>query len=162
VSDERWELFDRRRARLEKNRNALERTVVRTATGGSTPAGLLLRQPGTTLEQLMVLGAPIEISAESGAVDMATLETTVKYEGYLRRQQGEVERARREERRPIPPGFPFARVPGLTREVVQRLQHVQPTTLGQAQRVPGVTPAAVSVLSTYLGRFSRSASEQTL
>ena len=80
------------------------------------------------------------------------METTVKYAGYLRRQEAEVERARRDERRRIPPDFPFHRVPGLSREVVQRLSQVRPDTLGQALRIPGMTPAAVAVLSSYVGR----------
>ena len=65
-----------------------------------------------------------------------------------------VDRARKDERRRIPGNFPFDRVPGLSREVVQRLTQVRPDTLGQALRVPGVTPAAVAVLSAYVGRFS--------
>ena len=85
---------------------------------------------------------------------MASVETTVKYVGYLRRQESEIERARKDERRRIPVSFPFDRVPGLSREVVQRLSQVRPDTLAHALRVPGVTPAAVAVLSAYLGRFS--------
>jgi tRNA uridine 5-carboxymethylaminomethyl modification enzyme len=83
---------------------------------------------------------------------MASLETTVKYAGYLRRQESEIERARREERRRIPAGFVFDRVPGLSREVVQRLSQVRPDTMGHALRIPGITPAAVAVLSAYIGR----------
>ena len=86
-------------------------------------------------------------------VDTSSLETAVKYEGYLRRQASEIERARRDERRRIPRGFPFGKVPGLSREVVHRLSQVQPDTLGHALRIPGVTPAAVAVLGAYLGRF---------
>ncbi len=73
----------------------------------------------------------------------------MKYAGYLRRQESEIERAREDERRRIPGDFPFDRVPGLSREVVQRLTQVQPDTLGQALRIPGVTPAAVAVLGAY-------------
>ena len=83
---------------------------------------------------------------------MAILETTVKYAGYLRRQESEIQRAAKDERRRIPDGFPFDRVPGLSREVVQRLAQIRPDTLGHALRVPGVTPAAVAVLSAYLSR----------
>jgi tRNA uridine 5-carboxymethylaminomethyl modification enzyme len=77
----------------------------------------------------------------------------------LKRQELEVERARRDERRHIPSGFPFARVPGLSREVVQRLSQIRPDTLGHALRIPGVTPAAVAVLAAYLGRYPQWASE---
>jgi tRNA uridine 5-carboxymethylaminomethyl modification enzyme len=87
------------------------------------------------------------------AVDIASAETTVKYAGYLRRQESEIERGRRDERRRIPRDFPFDRVPGLSREVVQRLNQVRPDTLGQALRIPGMTPAAVAVLGAFVGRF---------
>ena len=59
------------------------------------------------------------------------------------------------ERFRIPRDFPFHQVPGLSREIVQRLTQIQPDTLGQALRIPGVTPAAVAVLSAYVGRFRR-------
>ena len=94
------------------------------------------------------------IDPSSAAVDLASVETAVKYAGYLRRQESEIERARRDERRRIPPDFPFDRVPGLSREIVQRLSQIRPDTLGHALRVPGVTPAAVAVLAAFVGRFS--------
>jgi tRNA uridine 5-carboxymethylaminomethyl modification enzyme len=87
------------------------------------------------------------------AIDLASVETTVKYAGYLRRQESEIEKSRRDERRRIPAGFAFNQVPGLSKEVVQRLTQVKPDTLGHALRVPGVTPAAVAVLSAYVGRL---------
>ena len=86
-------------------------------------------------------------------MDLASVEITVKYAGYLQRQQLEIERARKVEGRRIPSDFPFHRVPGLSREVVQRLSQIQPDTLGQALRIAGVTPAAVAVLSSYVGRL---------
>jgi tRNA uridine 5-carboxymethylaminomethyl modification enzyme len=94
----------------------------------------------------------LEIDDRAADLDLASVETTVKYAGYLRQEASRAERARREERRRIPEGFPFAGVPGLSREVVQRLTQVRPETLGQASRIPGVTPAAVAVLGAFLGR----------
>ena len=84
---------------------------------------------------------------------MASVETTLKFEGYLRRQAEAVERARRHEDRPIPDDFPFERVPGLSAEMVQRFRDVRPETLGQALRIPGATPAAVAVLGAYVKRL---------
>jgi tRNA uridine 5-carboxymethylaminomethyl modification enzyme len=153
VSDERWALFEQRRRRLERNQRTLSTTIVRTGSGSSMPAAQALRQPQTTLADLRAAGVALDLDPERESADLATLETTLKYEGYLRRQQSEVERARREERRKIPAGFPYRSVPGLTREAVQRLEQVQPDTLGQALRIPGLTPAAVAVLSAYIGRF---------
>ncbi len=133
----------------------LERTMVRTGSGDRMPASRVLRQPDVRLVDLLGDGlVPLEIDAEAAAIDIASVETSIKYAGYLRRQESEIERASRDERRRIPPGFPFARVPGLSREVVQRLSQVQPDTLGQALRIPGVTPAAVAVLGAHVARIA--------
>jgi len=99
------------------------------------------------------------MGASNGFIDLASAETAAKYVGYLRRQESEIERARRDERRRIPSDFPFEGVPGLSREVVQRLTQIRPDTLGQALRIPGITPAAVAVLSAYVGRWSAAASQ---
>ena len=95
----------------------------------------------------------LDLSKASADVDLMSVETVVKYAGYLRRQEIDIERARKDERRRIPPDFPFDRVPGLSREVIHRLRQIRPDTLGQALRIPGITPAAVAVLSSYVGRF---------
>ena len=95
----------------------------------------------------------IETTPADDLLDVSSVETTVKYEGYLVRQSQAVARAQHAERRRIPEAFPFERVPGLSREMVQRFSETRPETLGQAQRIPGVTPAAVAVIGAYLNRF---------
>jgi len=152
VDDARWELFEAREKRLNRNLCGLAETMVKATTGDRMSAAQLLRQPEVGVNDLLQLGVPLEIDPSRRAIDVATLETVIKYEGYLRRQASEIERARREERRRIPSTFPFEAVPGLSREVVQRLAEVRPDTLGHAIRVPGVTPAAVAVISAYLAR----------
>ena len=79
-------------------------------------------------------------------MDLWSVETHFKYAGYLERQEATIERARRMEDRPIPVGFSYEGLPGLSREVAERLTEVRPETLGQALRVPGVTPAAVALI----------------
>ena len=154
VDDERWSAFEERRRRLEHNLESLERTLVRSSSGNRVPAAQLLRQPEVRLDSLLAEGSVhLDIDGPSASIDLASAETTVKYAGYLRRQEAEIERAKRDERRRIPKDFPFDRVPGLSREVVQRLSQVRPDTLGQALRIPGVTPAAVAVLSAHVGRY---------
>jgi tRNA uridine 5-carboxymethylaminomethyl modification enzyme len=156
VDDERWARFERRRSRFARNLAVLDSTLVKTASGDRLPASQLLRQPEIRLVDLLEQERlpRFEVEAETTSFDVASAETTVKYAGYLRRQESEIERARRDERRRIPRGFAFERVPGLSREVVQRLRQVEPDTLGQALRIPGVTPAAVAVLGAYVGRLS--------
>jgi tRNA uridine 5-carboxymethylaminomethyl modification enzyme len=86
------------------------------------------------------------------ALELSSLENEVKYAGYLKQELAHVERLRKQDRRRIPYAFPYSSVPGLSREVVQRLTQVRPETLGQASRIPGMTPAAVAVLGAYLDR----------
>ncbi len=82
------------------------------------------------------------------------VETEIKYEGYIKRQSLQVERFRRAENMPIPPDFDFNRIPGLSREVKEKLSRIRPLSIGQAARISGVTPAAISILMIYLKKES--------
>jgi tRNA uridine 5-carboxymethylaminomethyl modification enzyme len=153
VDDDRWDVFCARRGRFERNLQILDDARLRNGNGDSLPASQLLRQPEVRLEQLVHSGnVSLEISAKHSSVDLASVETAIKYSGYLKRQEAETARAKKDEARRIPADFRFDTVPGLSKEVVQRLTEVRPDTLGHALRVPGVTPAAVAVLSAYVGR----------
>ncbi|MDO8500571.1 MAG: tRNA uridine-5-carboxymethylaminomethyl(34) synthesis enzyme MnmG [Gemmatimonadaceae bacterium] len=154
VGEERWERFERRRTRFQSNVDRLHRTLVRVEGGARIPAAQALRRPELTLEGMISAGdVAIDTVAEDRLLDVTSAQTDVKYEGYLTRQEQAVTRAQGAERRRIPEAFPFERVPGLSREMVQRFSETRPETLGQAQRIPGVTPAAVAVVGAYLNRF---------
>ena len=154
VDDQRWERFSQRRNRYELNVDRLQRSWVRVEGGARVPAAQALRRPELSLSSLMASGeVAMETTALDELLDVSSVETTVKYEGYLHRQEQAVVRAQHAERRRIPDAFPFERVPGLSREMVQRFSEARPETLGQAQRIPGVTPAAVAVVGAYLNRF---------
>jgi tRNA uridine 5-carboxymethylaminomethyl modification enzyme len=88
------------------------------------------------------------------------VETDFKYEGYLQQQERQMERMKRAESRRIPEWFEYGKVSGLSREVVERLTKVRPLTLGQASRIPGITPAAVSLVNCFIEIFQRRAAEQ--
>ena len=88
------------------------------------------------------------------------VETDFKYEGYLQQQERQMERMKRAESRRIPEWFEYGKVSGLSREVVEKLTKVRPLTLGQASRIPGVTPAAVSLVNCFIEIFQRRAEEQ--
>jgi tRNA uridine 5-carboxymethylaminomethyl modification enzyme len=161
VNDDRWERFRSRKDRYQRNLALLDHALVRADDGARVPASQLVRQPEVKLQELHRSGrVTLTIAEHDAALDFTSVETAVKYAGYLRRQDSEIERARRDERRRIPSDFPFDRVPGLSREVVQRLGQVRPDTLAQASRIPGVTPAAVAVLSAFVGRFARADAER--
>ena len=153
VDDERWARFEQRRARFERNCATVRRASVSTGSGPRVPAPRALKQPDVRLQALVDDGQiRLDVDGSCHAVDLASVETEFKYEGYLKRQIASVERQRRQESRGIPPTFPFAGIPGLSREMVERLSAVRPATLGQASRIPGVTPAAVAVIGAYLDR----------
>jgi tRNA uridine 5-carboxymethylaminomethyl modification enzyme len=88
------------------------------------------------------------------------IETDFKYEGYLAQQERQIEQMKRAEARHIPDGFDYRKVSGLSREVVEKFLKVRPLTLGQALRIPGITPAAVSLVNVYIEIFQRRAAEQ--
>jgi tRNA uridine 5-carboxymethylaminomethyl modification enzyme len=153
VDDERWERFRGRRGRFEQNAEVVRRATV-VARGQRVPADRALKNPEVTLGSLRNAGhlTGLQISERDRVIDIASLETEFKYEGYLKRQAACVDRQRKQSGRAIPVGFSFDRIPGLSREMVQRLTEVRPSTLGQALRIPGVTPAAVAVVSAYIDR----------
>jgi tRNA uridine 5-carboxymethylaminomethyl modification enzyme len=153
IDDDRWQHFSARLARYQRNIDKLHTTMVRDSSGVPLPAARWLRQPAASLAALSN-SAWLSLEAPLSRLDGPSVETTLKYAGYLRRQQSEVSRRAREEHRRIPQEFEFRSVPGLSAEVLQRLTQVRPETLGQAMRIPGVTPAAIAVLSTYISRYS--------
>ena len=154
VCEARWERFQARKRRFDANLSALQRTWIRTGNGDRMPAAQALRRPEVKLERIISAGdVAVETTEMDRLLDITSIETTLKYEGYLVRQAEAVAKAQHAERKRIPEAFPFERVPGLSREMVQRFSETRPETLGQAQRIPGVTPAAVAVVGAYLNRF---------
>jgi tRNA uridine 5-carboxymethylaminomethyl modification enzyme len=153
VDDQRWERFAQRKARYERNRRAVASANVVLANGARLPASRALKQPDVRLSLLLdqrQIG--LEVDATSRDLDLSTIETDFKYEGYIQRQAAAVDRQRRHESRAIPPDFSFTGIPGLSREMIERLSTIRPQTLGQASRIPGVTPAAIAVIGVYLDR----------
>jgi len=108
----------------------------------------LLRRPDVQLEGLIAEGV-IE-TEQVRREDIIALETSIKYEGYLRQQVREVEKLRRAESKRIPPDFDYASMPGLSREIVEKLTRIRPQSIAQASRIPGITPASISILLFHL------------
>ena len=82
--------------------------------------------------------------------ELKSVETEIKFAGYLDQQRKAIEKLKKAEQRAIPPDFKYAGISGLSREMQETLARVRPQTLGQASRIPGVTPAALSLLHVYL------------
>lgn len=154
VDDIRWDRFEARRSRFERNAAHLRGASVRmSSTGERVPVPRALKQPDVQLRELIDRGEiALDLEPRDAAIDVASLETEFKYEGYLKRQLAAIDRLRRQHDRPIPARFCFNGIPGLSREMIQRLSQIKPETLGQAGRIPGVTPAAVAVIAAYIDR----------
>jgi tRNA uridine 5-carboxymethylaminomethyl modification enzyme len=148
VDDHRWAAFEARRSRHADNQARIARSHVFVADR-KLPADQALRRTDVPLASVL---PALELAAGTTSLDLASLETELKYEGYLRRQRTQIARAARNEACEIPDDFQYAGVAGLSREVVERLSSVRPATLGQASRVPGVTPAAVAIVAARIGR----------
>jgi len=146
VDDARWERFGARAARLDRNRAmaAATRVVVNGLTGTAAEA---LGRPLVSIDQVVSAGYAFETDGVR-EIDAATLEAECKYRGYLKRHDAQQARVESQHARRIPEEFNYEGVPGLTREVVERLSSIRPETLGQAGRIPGVTPAALAIVAS--------------
>jgi tRNA uridine 5-carboxymethylaminomethyl modification enzyme len=151
VDEARWMRFEARRDRFARNQRAVEATTVQVGAE-RMPAARALRQP--QIDILALDGLSLDIA--DPLIDVPSLETHYRFEGYLRRQAELVERMRRQEERTIPKDFTFEGIAGLSRESIERLTSVRPETLGQAGRIPGLTPAAVAIVAAHIsGGLSR-------
>jgi tRNA uridine 5-carboxymethylaminomethyl modification enzyme len=155
VSEQRWRLFERKQA----NKARLIELLSQTRCDPALIPGLAANDRPTLMEwlrrpesssSLIARWAAACLGEEPVRGVLSTIETEARYAGYMAQQERLIERLRSAEGRPIPRGFCFAGLPGLSREVWEKLERVRPLTLGQASRIPGVTPAAIAVLDVYL------------
>ncbi|KFN52021.1 tRNA uridine 5-carboxymethylaminomethyl modification protein [Arenimonas malthae CC-JY-1] len=164
VDEARWAAFSRKAEAVERERARLQ--AVWAAPGGAlareleAATGVALSRECTALDLMkrpeLDYAALMALPALGPGVDDAAVaeqvEIGVKYSGYLERQREEIERQRRHEDTRIPDDFDYAGLPGLSAELQGKLARVRPETLGQAQRIPGMTPAAISLLLVQLAR----------
>jgi tRNA uridine 5-carboxymethylaminomethyl modification enzyme len=151
VDDERWLQYGRRMERLEANRRAAlqDKIVVRGATVTVAHA---INRSEVPMNEIMAAGARFVVDPEFSAIDLSTIEAEFRYEGYLKRDDAQRARVRAQSDREIPRDFSYVGVPGLSREVVERLELVRPVTIGQAGRISGVTPAALAIVASRLAK----------
>lgn len=165
VSDEDWRNFEERRERIEKEKARFDNTFLKpieehneilrnldtAEISDKISLSTLLRRPDVSYEALT------QIFPSEGLLDLqekTSVEVEIKFSGYLKRQEMDIEKLKRLEEERIPESFQYSLIQGLGTEVIERLSKVRPTTLGQASRVSGVTPAAVSILAVHLKKKS--------
>ncbi len=175
ISDEAWSDFQAKQERLERMKKLLQHTrltpeMLEKADGQAAGQTLaqLLKRPEVVIEQLVPILRELDskffepdeirenpresVARISSAVrnELKSVETEIKYEGYLVQQQRAMDRLKKAEQHAIPEWFDYRSVSGLSREMQEQLTKIQPRTIGQASRIPGVTPAAVSLVNVYI------------
>jgi tRNA uridine 5-carboxymethylaminomethyl modification enzyme len=134
ITHDRWDRFERKEAQKRQLRALFDAKPNQAAW---------LRRPESKIEGL-------SLGHEFARGALTTVETEIKYAGYIAQQKRQVDQLRDAERRSIPDDFIYMDIPGLSREVREKLERVRPITLGHAGKIPGVTPAAIAVLDVYL------------
>jgi tRNA uridine 5-carboxymethylaminomethyl modification enzyme len=172
VDDERWARFNQKLERIETERQRLKSTWVNPLSESAAEVNThltaplsreasaedLLRRPEMTYAELVQMTPFAPGLADAEAAEQ--VEIQVKYEGYIARQQDEIEKQQRNENTLLPAVLDYRQVTGLSNEVIAKLNDHKPVSIGQASRISGVTPAAISILLVWLkkqGMLRRSA-----
>ena len=159
VDDARWEAFLKRREAVGRGTEYLEATHIASRENGA--AGDLagrtlaeaLRRPDVELDDLENLDPGLSGQLPADSFTRLTIQSDVKYAGYMARQREMVRRTLRLEETRLPDSLDYTKIPGLSAEIVEKLTSVRPASLGQAGRISGVTPAAVDCLEIYLHKL---------
>jgi len=166
VSDERWQAFESKKAAIEAEQQRLGsiwvtpdndfgkslKETLGVALSKEARALDLLKRPEVSYSDLMKVAGLGPGASDAKVAEQVDVQ--VRYAGYLTRQTGEVERNQRNERTLIPAGFDYDLVRGLSAELREKLQKTLPESIGQASRIPGMTPAAISLLLVFLKRHN--------
>ncbi|MCF7986093.1 MAG: tRNA uridine-5-carboxymethylaminomethyl(34) synthesis enzyme MnmG [Methylovulum sp.] len=165
VDDARWQAFTRKRAAIDTLQDGLKKQWIRAETDEAVQVETIWGKPLLKEANLMELLRRPEVDVahllgfyEAGdgiAEDVAEqVEIQAKYAGYIVRQQSEIDKSLRYDHLKLPESMDYQNIPGLSNEVGEKLKSQRPETLGQASRIPGITPAAISLLLVYLKKKS--------
>ena len=160
VDDARWEAFLKRREAVARGTEYLEATHITSRENSGTAGDLAgrtlaeaLRRPDVELGDLENLDPGLSATLPADSFTRLTIQSDVKYAGYMARQREMVKRTLRLEETRLPDSLDYTKIPGLSAEIVEKLTSVRPSSLGQAGRISGVTPAAVDCLEIYLHKL---------
>jgi len=160
VDDARWEAFLKRREAIARGTEYLEATHITSRENSDTAGDLAgrtlaeaLRRPDVELGDLENLDPGLSATLPADSFTRLTIQSDVKYAGYMARQREMVKRTLRLEETRLPDSLDYTKIPGLSAEIVEKLTSVRPSSLGQAGRISGVTPAAVDCLEIYLHKL---------
>ena len=164
IDDAQWQMFEAKKVAIDTEQQRLRSLNIQPSSVEGTAfakhtgkplsrdykASELLRRPEINYADLTAVIGKADVAADIAEKVCEQVEIQAKYSGYLDRQQSEIEKARNHEETSIPNVIDYAKVRGLSTEVCQKLSDHRPETIGQAGRIPGMTPAAISLLMVHL------------
>ena len=168
VDDTRWALFSDKREKIENELTRLKKVWIQADSAQAKKVNALLEKPISREYSLADLLARPEITYDALNLAMANdevemlslpndvkeqVEIQIKYKGYIDRQEEDIQKLRRQENTPLPHDFDYQQMQGLSNELKQKLANVRPDNIARASRIPGMTPAAVSLLLIYLKKY---------
>lgn len=168
VDDQRWEFFNRKVEKVQSHLATLRSTWIQPDSAKAQAINPLLEKPLSReysladllarprvshRELLLAAELPVQEEDRIAAQAMEQAEIQIKYQGYIDRQTEEIERLKRQEDTALPADLDYASMQGLSNELKQKLMAIQPTNIGRASRIPGMTPAAISLLLIYLKKY---------
>ena len=162
INEERWQVFSTKKEVLEQEQQRLQKTLlhpdrvdvaevertINSPLKKEVRLWELLRRPEVRYEHFTQLKLIDDSVTDETVIEQ--LEIQAKYAGYIDRQKDEIDKQQRHEETRLPEEFDYKQVSGLSNEVCEKLEHIRPTTIGQASRIPGMTPAAISILLIHL------------
>lgn len=157
IPDKDYQVFRRKQEKIKKVMHIFQTEKVMTENKERILLRDLIKKPEVRLENVIEYK---KFDVQLADEETRHIESEIKYEGYLKKQEKEIERIKKIDREKIPEGTEFRKIPGLTREVIEKLEKARPQTLGEAKKIPGMTPAASINLHIYLNIQRKDKAEQ--
>ena len=168
VSESRYKIFSEKKNKIIKEKDKLAKLFLRPEDE-KIYSTLKIKEPKSATSFLDLLKRPdLDFQDLAKAFSIETpdndivfdIETNQRYSGYIKRQMNEIEKMKKNRNAHIPSNFDYSNVKGLSAEITQKLSKVEPKTLAQAWRIPGITPAAISALMVYLKRNEKETADK--
>ena len=170
VNDHRWEFFSEKQERIERDLSRLRNTWVVPKSKEAMQVNSLLEKPisrehsladllarpGVEIQPLLKAALSEKEPLPANSLERQAqkqIEIQVKYQGYIDRQSTEIVRRKKQENTRLPPEFDYEQIQGLSNELKEKLMEARPENIGRASRIPGMTPAAISLLLIYLKKY---------
>jgi len=152
IKEEEYQEFLRKQARVRQAIESLQKEKIAIENNEAISAVNYLKQPGSSLEEIIRrINLPVSLTDE----EKRHIEAEIKYEGYIQKQEREINRLNKIDQMSLPETINYSDIPGLSLEIIEKLNKMRPGTLGEAKKISGITPAALYNIYLYLAVFKK-------